>query len=726
MKIRAFLSALVDDFRVSLKVWPAVLAVSVSLAYLTVIRYLTNQHSIFTGQKIYLVAPLAAMLFLLLSLAVGRFVLPRLAQQPRKNWAAWLLVSLVLGLILMVPFPVPLPALNVHHTLVISTAGSKNVDSTAALVEIKEIKYLTGKNVPLEKLKLTGNWQTVGNSLVSDGKPPASITLDGDVPGGVLLSIKHGPDSGMVTVEWDGWKKEMDLFTPEGTILNTTLRGFSFRQLSAGQNGLLLASIAFYLIGLTALAFILLLVFALPILRPHFGLQLAIYLGVFALFLIIKLKYPDFSAPRVFRDTTSYVNTAVQPITSLTFWAGERPFTIPLIYKLLRINLQNFNQYDGLSRAASFQSWFSTACWTLLGLALAKAVRKRWLGPLALGGVLFYSLSLEVGLWDSLLLSESITFSLFALLLAAWIGWLQLPEKIARSFWGYLSIVGILLVSTLYCFTRDSNFFFLLIGAAVFALAALLKKGPWQKRAPLWIYSGAVLLLVLVNYLSLGAGNRWQIFMYDHLAMRILRDPPATAYFEQAGLPVSDELMKITTMVGYEYHDLLINSPDFGVVRTWVNQSSKQAYIAYLLSDPLGTLWAPIAMSNKLVNGSNQEYLYPKYLAIPLPERMLILTQIFYPHEVWALLLLGGLALLGSAFYWFGKHAAPQSWLVISILLISVYPLMFLVWHGEPMEIERHAAQIGLQVRLAGWMGLLLGLDWLASQEKLRRWFQCE
>jgi hypothetical protein len=36
------------------------------------------------------------------------------------------------------------------------------------------------------------------------------------------------------------------------------------------------------------------------------------------------------------------------------------------------------------------------------------------------------------------------------------------------------------------------------------------------------------------------------------------------------------------------------------------------------------------------------------------------------------------------------------------------------VWHGDPMEIERHALQIAIQIRLMLWLVLLLAVDhWL-------------
>jgi hypothetical protein len=44
-----------------------------------------------------------------------------------------------------------------------------------------------------------------------------------------------------------------------------------------------------------------------------------------------------------------------------------------------------------------------------------------------------------------------------------------------------------------------------------------------------------------VQNLTITHGNRWQIFIMDHLAMRILHDPQAVTIFEKEGLPISED-----------------------------------------------------------------------------------------------------------------------------------------------------------------------------------------
>ena len=99
-------------------------------------------------------------------------------------------------------------------------------------------------------------------------------------------------------------------------------------------------------------------------------------------------------------------------------------------------------------------------------------------------------------------------------------------------------------------------------------------------------------------------------------------------------------------MVGYEYHDLLINAPSMQPVRDWVNLKGKNVYLAYLLSRPIQTLLEPLQQFDRLANGSNLMYLYPRFLPLSIPERVTWITNLFYSHSGG---MLAGLFLLGAA-----------------------------------------------------------------------------
>lgn len=43
--------------------------------------------------------------------------------------------------------------------------------------------------------------------------------------------------------------------------------------------------------------------------------------------------------------------------------------------------------------------------------------------------------------------------------------------------------------------------------------------------------------------------------------------------------------------------------------------------------------------------------------------------------------------------------------------MVLTFPVAFLVFHGDAMEIQRHAIQIGVQIRLGLWMASFVIAD---------------
>ncbi len=443
-----------------------------------------------------------------------------------------------------------------------------------------------------------------------------------------------------------------------------------------------------------------------------------IYLVVAAAFILVKQAYYSFDGEQYFRDTYSYTVSATLPLTSSSFWAGERSFTLPLFYKLLGINPDNYKLPGAMALVSHTQSIFSAICWLALGLAVARSIRSRWAGLLAFTLVLVFSLGYEIGKWDLLLLSESLSFSLFALLLAGWIWIAGFSGQKLRSWQGYGAFLGLLLITVLYSFTRDTNLYFLVLAGVLFAVAGLAAAWKGKSLQALHGYTLAYLAAVIVLFFaqnaSINTGNRWQIHIYDHLAYRIIPNPEALDYFTQHGLPMSKKLLEIPTLRGAVYQDLLLHDPSMEPVRQWTNAHGKATYFGYLLLHPRFNLLKPLREAATLLNGTAEIYRAPLPSAPTLPVWMAGLTGLVFPLApvpVYAILWVACTAVCLYALY----RGQQPAWLVVGMLLISMYPLMFIIWHGNPMEIDRHAEQIAVQFRLAAFLVLLLGLGWIVS-----------
>jgi hypothetical protein len=534
--------ATLQNLRRGLRIWPLTLFISAAWYTLFVVVWLSNQYGVYSPRGLVKYIVLLPVFFLAVSWPAG-ILLPRIGALPKGRWLRTLLACAAAALILLILAPLPLPVVRQAHHLEIISNGDRNPAAQAAVIEIRQVRTLDESPIPWEAFKLSGDWQIKAGKLVSQGSQPGSIAeLDGPIPAGLILSLRHNDNAGQVTLVWDGKPTQYDLYAERGITVDSVLYGFTSKPADYAQFVYLALSVMLLYAALASILLVIGLVFELKLLNRFlsFLLLAGLYLAFFNAFIQIKQTYTTFSEERSGRDTYLYAKTAEAPITSLQFWAGERPFTLPLEYKLLGINTQNYtNATDrsALNRVSRFQTWLSILCWSCLGLAFSSRLRAAWLRPFAFGLILFFSLNLEVSQWDSLMVSESISFSMLALLLAAWLAWELIPERWFTRPVGVLSLLVVVGISELYSYARESNPYFLLVGVAIFALVLLTRRVRPHLRGVMLAYIAAILALFVIQNLSFSSGNRWQIHIYDHLAKRILNDAAARDYFVNAGLP---------------------------------------------------------------------------------------------------------------------------------------------------------------------------------------------
>src|SRR5581483_12286322 len=116
-------------------------------------------------------------------------------------------------------------------------------------------------------------------------------------------------------------------------------------------------------------------------------------------------------------DSTEYLSNAALPLFSLDFWAGPRPFTVPLFYKMFGVTSAT------LLNALILQGFLSTTCWLFLAWQTARSLETDWLRPIAFVVILILGLTNAVLVWDSVILSESLSVSFLALMVGGWL-WL--------------------------------------------------------------------------------------------------------------------------------------------------------------------------------------------------------------------------------------------------------------------------------------------------------------
>jgi hypothetical protein len=381
-----------------------------------------------------------------------------------------------------------------------------------------------------------------------------------------------------------------------------------------------------------------------------------------------------------YRDSQSYVDVARQSLLSPDFWAGARPWTVPLVYKLL--------PHDDEARAIA-QLVISIACWTALAAAVARCLRPRAYRVVAFAVVLAFSAGFQIIRWDRLVLSESVSISLTALVTAAWLELVRSPRP--------RMVVAVLAANLLWVFTRDSNAY-LALATALPALIWLVRPGATPRRWPAVLTSG----LVVISLASVAATGteEAQLRRNDRpllhvVGRRVLIHSDQRAYFERHGMPIPTPLVlrhhKTLAAVGVT----IPSDPRSAAFLHWVRRHGRATLARYLIAHPVAALRPLVKFRQRLLGGVTIGYRSPDArMALPDP-----IASALYPERgdgaLLSLAVVSAVALLAAV-----VGRPRRTWLVpIGLVLLEV-PHALLVYHGDTLEIPRHAILMAIMLRL--------------------------
>ncbi len=409
-----------------------------------------------------------------------------------------------------------------------------------------------------------------------------------------------------------------------------------------------------------------------------------------------------------FTDSASYYSRSTISLTDENFYGTDRPPGILLFYKLFSTYNYSDRDWGNCTHKSYYaicsddllmwsQSLFSLAALTLLGIAGAMTGRTS-IGRLALFVVpLLVSLTPLVAEWNFIALSESFTLSVFFAFVACWMLFL----KTTRPFW----LGGIGVAALLWGSMRDSNSYVLVMLAVVIALIMLVRipltRLGFASRLPrLLSVSFVAFCIFFVTLFALMDASReqaprwrWVAPFYNVMGKRILPVPEHVAYFSEHGMPVSPALYERTGKSTNAGDNAFFDDPRLEEFRLWTKRSGKTTYIRFLLSHPLYLITAPALefpdiflkdmswfLSGHMIPG----HLFPR-LSVWLNDQLVAATAY--------LLLVGYGVTIGLIFflYWYRLlHGSP--WLMVPLIMILLsIPHLWLVWHGDAMEVRRYS-----------------------------------
>lgn len=401
----------------------------------------------------------------------------------------------------------------------------------------------------------------------------------------------------------------------------------------------------------------------------------------------------------VFPDSHSYLAVAARHPWSPRFWVDQRPPTYPLFIFLL----------------GSAPAWVvvaQTLCWVAAwSWLMATAWHQLRARPIAIAAVAVLGLmAVEArwALWNTQILTESLSGSLAVAGVAAWWRWYTEPGRFRTAM--------VLVVTLAWMFLRDSNAVSTTAVAvpAVFVAMAVTRRpergGPRRQAATLAlgviVFGGSVSLAT-----QLGAARNTATF-HNNMGLRWLPSDSMREYFDGHGLPASDALDARVGKDAWADGESFLRAPELAEYRAWADGEGR-----------LWAAWSMVARVGWYLDGLHDEIgvhlrtdfaPYDTYgVGSRLPDRPLGPLDPAgsgWAMSAWGIVVVG----LGAAALRAGKR---REVLFVSLLGAPVLADLYLSYAGDAVEVGRHLSGGLLRFGVVAVVGAAILADVLVTDE---------
>jgi hypothetical protein len=339
--------------------------------------------------------------------------------------------------------------------------------------------------------------------------------------------------------------------------------------------------------------------------------------------------------------------------------------------------------------------------WGILAWTVGRLVGAGWPRVAAGFVVLGFATTLPVVLWNRSELSESLSLSLLALVVAGCIAVSRRPTwpRIAATVVACLGFAA----------TRDAQVWTVGMLALVTLVYALSRLGAGRGLA---LRAGvlAVSLLGVVALCEWGtlSSHRTTPDTADVLFVRIFPYPARVAWFAAHGMPQQhriDQLAEATVapqggvaVVGIDPHD-----PAFRPFERWLRADGDRTYLLWLVTHPGYVVTEPLQRPERAFNFARGDLLFyaPTTQTLRSP-----LTTLLWPPLLELLLLSAVSLYLGIV----TEGWRDRTWWTVVVLTLIGVAAMLVAWHGDGQEVTRHTIEGFAQVRLGVWILFTVGL----------------
>jgi hypothetical protein len=422
-------------------------------------------------------------------------------------------------------------------------------------------------------------------------------------------------------------------------------------------------------------------------------------------------------------DTERYTHSGEASVFSLDFYTSIRQPTTALAYQLVETpdgyEVTNISSpgdqihpplqvQPGFDRITALQSWLAIGAWLLLAGVVFRNLRHPVFKLVGAATILVFAFTPQIAEWDYVMLSEPISLSLFAALLAISIELVasfaskepQRKGKIVFLVATWFAVVA------LWAFARDTNAYMLpLFALALIGLALWRPTSDRIGRRNLLIAAAALVLLFLAVARTAQLSERWVNPYFNNILARVLPVPEHRAFFEARGLPVSEELL---AEVGGNLTELSLFEDDALV--EWVQDKGLSTYIEFLVTHPA---WALGEFVNGIAIGFSENAQPFFRRSETTPEALVYWGNLLHPQDAGVIfVVVGEMVIVGVVATRSSRMRAIG--LLFGILLIGDFATLFMAIHGDASSIVRHVVGSIMPLRLTLWLLAPFTLDGIA------------
>jgi predicted membrane protein len=217
---------------------------------------------------------------------------------------------------------------------------------------------------------------------------------------------------------------------------------------------------------------------------------------------------------------------------------------------------------------------------------------------------------------------------------------------------------------------------------------------------------GLVLIIIAFSgFWSNHISQRWVPAFYNVISYRIIPKPSHLLFFEKNGMPVTKALMKREKKPYWSDNNAYSENSDLENFRQWAQKSGKTTYVKFLITHPIYLFLSPIKNISGMLSDRMSRY---KTKSTPSGFNNNIfdfkITTYFY-----LLVLFGSII---SLFFLRNKYKNQFLLIKMSLaIIILTFPTILIIWHADPLALNRHGLNVAIQFRLGLLISLVAGLD---------------